>query len=261
MIRRNLSNAAGESCWALIAQRDHAEISGRLAEHWGAGGVIPLDPRDDVLFAVFHHDDGWPVWDAEPDVDPHSGRPLDFTEMPLEAALAIWQQSIDVAAHQGPLPGYLVAGHFCALLARSDRAERPAAVAFLDEQGARRRVWLAEWQSLSPERHAPAVAQRGLEHVQLFDLLSLWLCCAERTEPWTVETPGGVPITLSPRPADEAHGQIIEIAPWPLKVPHLDLTTAARSIPAIAYPNRQALATAPATHITLHWRLEPPATD
>jgi hypothetical protein len=120
MIRRLGSAAEGTTGqWILISQIDHARLSGQLAEYWGAQGYSPLSPRDELLWAINHHDDGWGEWEQTPDVDPKSGHPRSFTEMELGDALVIWTASIESARQAGNLEAYLVAGHFCALARRS----------------------------------------------------------------------------------------------------------------------------------------------
>ena len=114
MIRRDEPADGAPSHWALISQVEHARLAGRLAEPWVDGPFAPLWPRDELLWAIEHHDDGWRQWEACPGVDSRTGRPRNFTEMPAAEALAIWRHSVDAAAAAFPLAGYVVAGHFCA---------------------------------------------------------------------------------------------------------------------------------------------------
>jgi hypothetical protein len=257
MIRRELAASDGVSAaWVLISQIDHAHLAGQLAEHWGAGGFAAVEPRDQLLWAIYHHDDGWLEWDRSPGVNSETGVPRQFTEMEPAETLAIWTKSIDAAAARGPLEGYLVAGHFCRLGRRgtagkeSDPAWQPF-VRFLDDYEARSREWLARWQAASPA-NTQAVALHALDALQFFDTFSLWFCCSESTEREVVETPSGVDLALSPRGPFQ-----IRLSPWPLTVAETELTAPGRLIPAGHYDSREALVAAPSEPIVLRWKLSP----
>jgi hypothetical protein len=256
MIRRDDMSAAGPS-WILISQVDHALLAGQLAEHWSAAGFAPLAPRDALLWAVNHHDDGWRAWEAAPTIEPRSGHPRTFTEMPVDEALTIWSASIALAAAAGSLEGYVVAGHFAALARQAAAWQKTAAyasrvAAFLADCDRTMPVWLDRLQAENPTANTPRQANRGLRQLQFFDALSLWFCMAERQAPYKIETPDGPAVTFEPT----APGRLL-VAPWPLSVEHLQLELPARSVPAVAYRDAAALAAAPSQPTLLRWRLQP----
>jgi hypothetical protein len=261
MIRRNVT-LEGRPAWALIPQVSHAHLAGQIAEAWGAAPYASIEPRDELVAAVFHHDDGWAEWDEYPDVDPAKGQPRQFTEMPLAESIGIWTKSIDACAQIGPLAGWVVCGHFSALLRHTNRwqqtniPESKRAQEALAAFDARREQWLSDWQQARPTSNTLEVADRGLHWLQFFDALSLWLCCANRSEPHRMPTPGGPEMTLTPSPSPE---QVIAIAPWPLTVAELSLSITPRAIEPGCYPSRQAVADASATTVALRWRLVPAA--
>lgn len=258
MIRRDLPADSDQPArWVLIRQIDHARLAGKLAEQWGAGQFAPIEPRQQLLWAIDHHDDGWHDWDNAPDVDPANGRPRAFTEMPVDDQLTIWSASIDEAARAGELEGYLVAGHFCSLARRaaawrSEEPDWPRAETFLTDYESRMIDWLATWQRRDPATHTTALAERALAQLQFFDLLSLWFCCAEATEPDQVATPGGLELTLVP--GDPGH---VGLSPWPLLVDAANIEVAGRVIPAARYPSRQELAATVSENVVLRWELRP----
>ncbi|MEX0978572.1 MAG: DUF3891 family protein [Pirellulales bacterium] len=259
MIRRDVPALGGKpAAWMLIPQIEHAHLAGRLAEHWGAGGFAPLEPMAELLWAVFHHDDGWRAWDDAPGVDPARGVPRAFTEMEIDDSLAIWSGSTEIAHAAGNLQGYVVAGHFCALARRgaawrkADRAW-PRVERFLAHyEGQMMPQWLAAWQSEDPRTNTLAIAAAGLAHLQFFDSLSLWFCCAEATTPDTVTTPSGGELLLDPRGAGR-----FWVSPWPFAVEELNLEVAGRMISVGHYPSREALAAAPAQPALPHFQLQP----
>jgi hypothetical protein len=258
MIRRS-SSKSGEERWILISQVEHARLSGVLADAWGAPPFAPLVPHDQMVAAIELHDDGWSAWEVAPKVDGQTGRPLDFTETPLTDSLSIWRDSIRAGADIGPLAAYMVSGHFAALLERfsarwtSDATLAALANDFLVEQHDERERWLAMWQKTSGGIATSAEADRAVGWLQMFDFVSLWLCCAERSEPEQFAPPVGPRLTMRP-----AHGVYdLEVSPWPFCRPALELEALGRSVPVARYANPSDLVTAPAEAVTLHWLLRP----
>jgi hypothetical protein len=256
MIRQEWpATGATPARFCLINQIDHARVSADLARHWGGDGCVPPEPRDELLWAIEHHDDGWRDWDRAPGVDPKSGKPRAFTEMAIDDGIAIWSGSIDGAAAAGRLQGYVVAGHFCVLARRAAafHAQDPAwprAEAFLAKYEASRNRWLAEWQAADPRTNTAELAEQALRQLQFFDLLSLWFCCQPALEQDVLETPGGVELTLTP-----LDGQRVQISPWPLSIETLQLSVPARLIPAKHYTSREELAEAPTEQTDFRWEI------
>ena len=264
MIRREPAapEAAGAS-WVLISQVDHAHLAGRLAEHWGAGDVLPLLPREELLWAIEHHDDGWAEWEQTPDVEPNAGHPRSFTEMRLDEGLEIWGRSITAAAEHSALAGFVVAGHFSALLRRFDaaRKDRPAqtrmAEQFLATFDNLREGCLQAWLVRSTE-HTPELAERALKQLQLFDALSLWFCCREQPESEAFATPFGPAVRLeSVEPGGDKRPRKVTASPWPLAIDGLNLEIAGRAVPVRRYQGRADLASVPLQRVQLAWRLAP----
>lgn len=258
MIRRDFHHAGQPAGWLLISQVEHARLAGELARQWGREPFSPLAGGDEALAAVFCHDDGWALWEREPKVDPATGRPLNFTEMPLDQSLEIWQCSIDVARQQGPLAAWMVSGHFSALLRhanswqRAGHAADPAARAFLAEQDGDRHEWLTAWQGEGASERTAELAGRALEFLQFFDALSLWFCTAERTEPHSLPVPGGPMLKLVPRSPSE-----IVCEPWPLRCDRMELSAAGRLVPARHYLDADDLAAESGREVELSWELVP----
>ena len=252
MIRREVRVTDGTSQWMLIPQVEHARLSGELAAHWGAGSSGGIPCRDQVLPAIYHHDDGWWQWDSAPELDPEWGRPYAFNEMRLAAALEIWQGSIEAVNGYGPLAQWIVAGHFSALLRESSSAQAAAASAWLADYDQRRGSWLAAWHDENPTEHQLDLADRALGYLQLFDALSLWLCCADRDSPHTMATPAGAWLTLTP----SGSGQVT-LSPWPLDVDSLKLRITGDMVSATRYHDARELRQAYRGVERLRWELVP----
>ncbi|MBI2827177.1 MAG: DUF3891 family protein [Planctomycetia bacterium] len=257
MIRR-IERAGGKENWLLVPQIDHARVSGRLAEAWTDASLVAIEPPGELAKAITHHDDGWDQWDAAPDVDPAAGHPLSFTEMPLPTAVAIWERSIRRAAEFGSLAAHVVSAHFTALLQAAsprwsaDPLQFQTSRRFLDEQSDLREKWFADWQKVNPAERTRKVAGRALAYLQFFDALSLWLCCAPRFEPQSMQTPEGYYLSLGPM-ADNR----FSVQPWPLSVERVRARIHARRIPVGRYASRAELAAAGGQQIELDFELIP----
>ena len=255
MIRRE----AGRS-WLVISQMDHARIAAEIAAGWGNGDVPPLPWPQILVPAIRHHDDGWKEWEVEPQVDPATGGPRHFTEMPMPEATAIWSRSIEQAAKQNPLSGLWVSKHFAHLATqarparRADKIEKSAIDQFLIGQktlrSSFRRAALSMFEGI-PELEAGI--ETGFKWLQFFDALSLWLCCAAVTEPTTLSLPGDRQLTAQPQTTEN-----IVLTPWPLKPMLLSISLLARRIVAHPYPDAAQLGEAIlfGSPVSLHWRLK-----
>ncbi len=241
MIRREISHAGCPRQWLLVSQVEHARLSGLLAEN----GLSQLDAavRSDLQQAIGHHDDGWADWDAAMPIDQEHHRPWAFHELPLELSLPIWTASIDAAAEIGPLAGCIVAGHFLALLDASEKSA-PNAEAWQREMSARREAWFAEWQNFDPERHTSSLAEEALHWLQLFDVLSLWLCnvCPGQGEP-TDKCPTSYRLFADkPLETEFSYQQgKVRVSPWRFDVSSLQLEAVGWVVPVREYINAEAL--------------------
>ena len=250
MIRRSVPGAAE---WLLIPQGEHARLSGELAAAWNMPEFGRLDPYQPLLYAIAHHDDGWPEWEQSPGVD-SGGRPVNFDEMPTLDSLSIWRRSIDRCAAHHPVAGHAVAGHFMALLRRfnawrhgADEA-RFAAETFLDDYARKTADWLAAWPGSSAA--AQAAADHAVAVLQLFDALSLWLCCQPRTDAAKFVYPGAGRIELKPLSERD-----FVVSPWPFQKDELLLALPAWRIPQRSFASPEELARAMAATATIDWRL------
>ena len=250
MIRRDILLPGGKPGWLLISQIEHARLSGALASEWGAPPFAPVAPRDELLPAIVRHDDGWCDWERRPQVDPATGWPRNFLEMPIEDSLLIWRASIERAALLGPFSGATVAGHFLQLLRHAtvweQHGTRVAAAAhqWEAEFESLRRGWLDEWSAGRPENTSDAAAQ-ALAWLQWFDRLSLWFCVTRQTEPAELPTCGGPSLSLTPQQADGDDSQTVALRPWPLRVSGFEISLSGRLVPARRYRDSTDLAAIP----------------
>lgn len=213
MIRRTDHNH-----WLLIDQIEHARIAAELAAEWADPEWQAFRNQWPILDAILHHDDGWLDWDAEPQLDPQTGQPRDFTEMRLADSTALWRLSIEECDRIDPVAGHWVSLHFGwlaeqALENRTDVQDLAAARQFLQTQRA-------------SSRADAEVLHTGLRWLQMFDRLSLWLCCSPPPQSRQLETPSGRPLQMT-----FASPLQPEMTLWPYESDRIQLQTAARRVP------------------------------
>lgn len=254
MIRRETNAPDGTAIWVLIDQRSHAKVAGKLADHW------KLDPlasewQDLVRWTAEHHDDGWESWDRAPGLD-HEGRPLSFLEMEVADSNAIWTDSILAGRRHSPWSAFLIARHFLELRAGASSAEDPGAIAFEQRFHPLTDAWLAE--GIARENADPAIGRQSgvaVEWLQLFDWLSLLLCCRPLERPTLLPVPGVTELRLT---AIDAWN--LQLTPWPLAVPELSVSAEARQVVAGRYRDSEELCHA-ARPLTITWHLTPGQAD
>jgi len=218
--------------WLLIPQVQHAHLAADIAAVWRNDLVSPLLLAEQLISAIRHHDDGWAEWEQSPQIDPETGIPREFTEMPMSIATKIWTRSIDECREPAPLPGIWVSKHFC-WLAEQAREIRPhirddlAAIdEFLAEQRTTHRLWREVLEAEIPTSEAELLMKIGFRFLQFFDRLSLWLCCAERQDVWKVRAKNFGELTFTP-----TQNGVLTIDPFPLSVDRLKLSVTSRRIP------------------------------
>lgn len=178
------------SAWWLIAQPDHADLAGDLAERiqWQRFPVLDAE----VLEAIRLHDEGWAEFDFIPAA--RDGRPLSFLDIEPRDFLKAWKGSITRAEESSVIGGLLVSWHFRRLAEfrqqlASDSADDGHLMAkFLADERER------EARLMSGQKRDGAGIRLLVDALQFCDLLSLYLCCGSREE---VEFP------------QEFHGQTI----------------------------------------------------
>lgn len=100
----------------LITQPDHAHFASQALGLWRVGGLPEHPRREDLLFAVREHDNGWREADAAPRVDPSTGRPADFLTVPDALRQAVWDRATERFVAERPYAAALIAQHALVLL-------------------------------------------------------------------------------------------------------------------------------------------------
>jgi Protein of unknown function (DUF3891) len=270
MIRRELKLNDDAAIWLLVSQVEHARMSGELVRHWRQ------ESSPDVVEAIAHHDDGWEAWENDAKFNPKIGAPYSFLEMPLAESLVIWDSSIAAARKFGPLAGYIVAGHFYNLLADSDHAKEPPAIAWLTAKRKVRTAWLDEW-IRADRSHTLEYSKAAQQMLLMADLFSLWLCCdcpvnatgtsildnsamKLRTDSLLAQfrfvSPEFTVCESLSKHRVEGLSWIVPVEPFPFKTETLSLTIRAKAAPTIRYATLEELVAA-SWPMEVSWRLVP----
>jgi hypothetical protein len=154
----------------IVTQPDHARFAAELLSLWRSDGLPDHPRRNQLLFAVREHDNGWREADAAPRIDPTTQRLCDFTDFPETDRLEVWMRGILRFAKSQPYVALLVAEHAESL----HHHPRPGWQELLGQIATLRQEWLD---------------RAGLDHAQvradyrylnLADALSLAYCTSRR---------------------------------------------------------------------------------
>jgi hypothetical protein len=201
--------------------------------------------REELHQAIVHHDDGWAEWEAAPQLDPESGKPLSFMELAIVDALKVWRGSIESASRFGDLAPWVVSGHFSALLCTIGHHSRePIAKDWLYEFAAKRSEWFSRWRGQNVELHTLQLAGEAQKWLQLFDILSLWPC-SQYPVPGEISRKPPEPLNIDNwtlvreiHPKFELSGgeqARIVFNPWPFTEREIAITAAAHLVPVRKY--------------------------
>jgi hypothetical protein len=211
----------------MITQNDHAQLSGLFAAHWGNGDFEKPRPHESLVRAAMFHDRGWIRYETGPQLDPRTGRTPNYRDVPNDRAqleafewAGDWLSAIDryaglmIAKHRTGLwqGRYGVMSHPPAI----QRGTLPAdIVSFIGRSEAKQKV--------AAETFDPAELATNYHLLQVWDLMSLYICSTEilkpdRIAPVPVGYAGdaGVAMTLTPLAADR-----VALDPYPFDQPTL----------------------------------------
>jgi hypothetical protein len=208
----------------LIAQTDHAKLSGQCAAHWGNKDFTRPQPYEAVVRAAMFHDSGWYDYEASPSVAPDTGKPLNFLQVawgkPQRRAFewAInWMTAID------PYSGLLVSKHRTGLQrGRYGKMTHPTAfnTQNLPEDN---EDFLARNEATQAEQmrnYDEAELWTNYQLMQTFDFISLFLCNKDVVDDYIEPVPTSYdgkskPARLAVKTVDANR---IELDPFPFDV-------------------------------------------
>ncbi len=226
----------------LISQPAHAWISGQLARHWGNQDFDGLP--EEVCLAAELHDIGFLEWDKQPDLDPKTGLPFSFLDMPSSVHLELWKKGIQGMQRFGRYPALLVSLHFTNIARQqwiSDEKKTLAKDYLADQEQLQESLKTSLYNDF---HYGPLLSDDTiLKHQQLvsvLDWISLIICLNSRGEKEIPAVPcrdGCTPMRVTPR---SSNGLVYSLKPWPLSVPEVNLVCEGRRL-LHGYPDAESL--------------------
>lgn len=166
-----------------ITQPTHAWVAGQLAHAWGNEAFGSFAPRPEVCLGAELHDIGWLRWEPNPTLNPQTGYPHSFTELPTAVSLDIWTGAKQLAMPFGRYATLLISLHGTGLFQRftgwQKSAEATQQVQHYLTQEAAFQQHLIEKLQADPhyKLHASAATiDRNRRLVATWDTLSLMIC-------------------------------------------------------------------------------------
>lgn len=202
----------------VITQPTHSWIAGCLARVWGNEKFGWFAPREEVCLGAEQHDIGWVVWETAPTLNPKTGYPYNFMELPTQTHTQIWSGAKQLALPFGRYATLLVSLHGTGLFERFRNWQSPESSqlvkAYLEQEYAFQTQLIANLQkdSYYASYATPEIIQRNRSLVAIWDMLSLSLCMKLREVRQFHQIPtasGEITLTLIP----EEKG-IIKVSPW-----------------------------------------------
>jgi hypothetical protein len=221
--------------YVAVSQPAHAWVSGQLAIAWGNDRFGQVEPRDEVRLAAEQHDIGWLNWEANPDLNPQTGKPRTFMELPTLQHVAVWETAGPDALVYGPYVALLVSMHGTNLYQRHDfnrdsDEEATAARRFI-ANGAEfenRMLRLLDRDQYHSRFNEPAMIARNSRLIAVWDAMSLMLCGGFPATREVTNVPAkDASTTIKLIPVNATPGSIV-VDPWPFAGESLLLTVTGR---------------------------------
>jgi hypothetical protein len=213
-----------------ITQPMHAWISGQLARAWGNERFGDVVPFEEVCLGAEQHDVGHTAWEQAPTLNPQTGLPYSFLEMPRQLHVQLWSQAARRVLPQGRYAALLVSLHGTRLYQRydadNDLPENARAVQrYLRQERAFQEELLA---SLRADPHyriyaTEEVVARNRRLVGVWDALSLAICFGRKhPQSWEQVPTATSPTTLTLTSLDD-DPTTLGLTPWPFRCQQVSL--------------------------------------
>ena len=89
-----IQNDFGAQRVIAISQTAHAWVSGQMARNWGNENFSGFVPAEPLCYAAEQHDRGFLDWERQPTLNPKSGLPHTFENLPLSLNVELRKKSI-----------------------------------------------------------------------------------------------------------------------------------------------------------------------
>lgn len=207
-----------------ITQPAHAWVSGQLARAWGNDQIGSFSPWRDVCLAAEQHDIGWLLWEATPQLNPETGYPYHFTELPIPTHMKIWSDAKQLSLSFGRYVSLLVSLHGTGLYERftswQQSSDRHLVENFLRDEKAYQHelVGLLKTDIYYESSVSRAVIERNRQLIATWDWLSILMCTGFEGSKQVPDVPMAddvQTVMLTSKPSDSTSAtEVIRITPW-----------------------------------------------
>lgn len=229
----------------LITQNDHAKLSGLMAAHWGNERFAQPRPYDSVVRATHYHDLGWLEYETSPLLDPKTGKTPNFLDVPNDRKhLEAFHRSHEWLTRVDPYAGHLITKHRTGVYQARYGVLRQPAPPPRRQPSADLQEYISRSETEQKTMAAgidPREFAVNYNLLQVWDLLSLWICCNDTLKEISVE-----PVPTGYFEGEETCVQFkptgpntISADPFPFDRPSLSLNVIYRSLPASTFKNAQ----------------------
>lgn len=157
----------------MIAQHDHAKLSGMIASHLQKQFFVDHFYIEDVLFAVYEHDRSWIRLDDTPIWNDRTSAPFSFNDYPLLPKLALYRIGMDEIEERNQYAALLCSLHYSSFRMVHNAANEEC-VRFYDHERKRQETIRGALNDIHPD-----VVARHFRLLQLCDDISLYVCLNE----------------------------------------------------------------------------------
>lgn len=166
----------------MVAQHDHAHLSGDIAQHIERRFLGDDTYVESVLRAVYEHDRGWIRLDETPVWNDRNMVPFSFTDYPLPPKLILYRYGIDETERLDEYAGLLCSLHYSSFQ-HIRHSTHPFCVDFMAYETQRQK------RIRNRIRVDEELVHRHFQILQLCDELSLYVCLNEPGVPKEAEYP------------------------------------------------------------------------
>lgn len=208
----------------VITQPAHAWVSGCLARAWGNEQFGSFAPTEQVCLGAEQHDIGWLLWEGAPTLNPQTGHPCSFREIPTAVHVDIWSSAKHLALPFGRYAALLVSLHGTGLFDRYRNWQKSPessqrVQAYQEQEYAFQTEITATLQNDSyyAAYAIPEAIERNRSLIAIWDLFSLTVCMGLHQEQQFSQVPtasGATTLTLTPMNDDSTR---IKVEPWPFQ--------------------------------------------
>jgi hypothetical protein len=214
-----------------ISQTAHAWVSGQLARQWGNECFPSFAPVEPLCYAAEQHDRGFLDWERQPTLNPKSGLPHTFENIPLSLHVELRKKSILELKAVSLYAALVTSLYFARAVGKQSpvksHEDRHRIVEFLTEQQALQRELLGALRKDPYLRSA--CSDRAIEYnrrlLAAWDQLSVQLCRNPNSQFSVndVPTASDKSCRLSVTPVDP-NSREIRLKLWPFAKSRVELT-------------------------------------